>query len=261
MDSTLTNKMAWDQMVEEGNESTIPVSADEIREARQGNWRVTLAGEKAVPQSWFPDLVGASVLCLASGGGQQAPILAAAGARVTVLDNSPRQLEQDRLVAERDGLDLTTLEGDMCDLSAFPDGTFDLVFNPCSSHYVANILAVWQEAFRVLGPQGTLLTGFFKPVCFIFDQQLDRRGILELKHRLPYSDQATMSPQQLKTLQETRWPFEFSHTLDDLIGGQIEAGFVITGFYEDSWPPVSTLEQYLPTMLVVRAVKPGPAPG
>jgi len=30
--------------------------------------------------------------CLASGGGQQGPVLAAAGAHVTVFDNSPRQL-------------------------------------------------------------------------------------------------------------------------------------------------------------------------
>jgi 2-polyprenyl-3-methyl-5-hydroxy-6-metoxy-1,4-benzoquinol methylase len=65
-------------------------------------------------------LPGADVLCLASGGGQQGPLLAAAGASVTVLDASPRQLEQDRAVAARDGLVIRTVEGDMADLSMLP---------------------------------------------------------------------------------------------------------------------------------------------
>ncbi|MET0423076.1 MAG: class I SAM-dependent methyltransferase, partial [Actinoplanes sp.] len=72
-------------------------------------------------------LAGVDVLCLASGGGQQGPTLAAAGARVTVLDNSPRQLEQDELVARRDDVPLRTMLGDMRGLSAFADSSFDLV--------------------------------------------------------------------------------------------------------------------------------------
>ena len=71
------------------------------------------------------------VLCLASGGGQQGPILAAAGANVTVFDNSPAQLRQDELVARREGLSIRTVQGDMRDLSAFADGSFDLIFHPC----------------------------------------------------------------------------------------------------------------------------------
>jgi 2-polyprenyl-3-methyl-5-hydroxy-6-metoxy-1,4-benzoquinol methylase len=70
------------------------------------------------------------VLCLASGGGQQGPILAAAGARVTVFDNSPQQLAQDRFVARREGLTLETVEGDMRDLSVFADVSFDLIVHP-----------------------------------------------------------------------------------------------------------------------------------
>lgn len=59
------------------------------------------------------------VLCLASGGGQQGPILAAAGARVTVFDNSRKQLEQDRYMAERDHLDIQTEKGNMANLAVF----------------------------------------------------------------------------------------------------------------------------------------------
>ena len=65
-----------------------------IEEARQGRWEIVLTPTKPVPRDWL-EVEGRHVLCLASGGGQQAPILAAAGATVTVLDNSPKQLERD----------------------------------------------------------------------------------------------------------------------------------------------------------------------
>ncbi|MCA1848381.1 MAG: class I SAM-dependent methyltransferase, partial [Actinobacteria bacterium] len=136
MDVRGYNREAWDREVERGNEWTVPVEEDVIEAARRGRWEVLLTNTKPVPKAWFPDLEGADVLCLASGGGQQAPIFAAAGASVTVLDNSPKQLAQDRFVAERDSLALKTVEGDMADLSVFPDESFDLVFHPVSNLFV-----------------------------------------------------------------------------------------------------------------------------
>jgi 2-polyprenyl-3-methyl-5-hydroxy-6-metoxy-1,4-benzoquinol methylase len=98
------NRNAWDHQVETGNEWTLPVSAEVIAAARMGEWSIVLTPVKPIPKHWFPEsLKGAKVLCLASGGGQQAPILAAAGADVTLVDNSPKQLAQDKRVAERDG--------------------------------------------------------------------------------------------------------------------------------------------------------------
>jgi hypothetical protein len=78
------NRAAWDRWVEEGDRWTVPVSAAEIAGARAGDWAIYLTKEKPVPRGWFPaDLRGVDVLCLASGGGQQGPILAAAGASWT----------------------------------------------------------------------------------------------------------------------------------------------------------------------------------
>ncbi|HAJ35107.1 MAG TPA: SAM-dependent methyltransferase, partial [Chloroflexi bacterium] len=83
------NARAWDKAVERASRWTTPVAPEEIAAARQGVWQIVLTPTRAVPRAWFPSLAGADVLCLAGGGGQQGPILAAAGARVTVFDNSP----------------------------------------------------------------------------------------------------------------------------------------------------------------------------
>ena len=194
-DAAAHNRAAWDREVETGNEWTVPVGPDVIAAARAGTWSVVLIGYDPVPRDWFPDpLAGTDVLCLASGGGQQAPVLAAAGATVTVLDNSPRQLAQDRLVADRDGLELTTVLGDMRDLSAFADASFDLVFNPVSNVFCPDLAPVWRECYRVLRPGGELLTGFMNPDVFIFDADAsENRGELVVRHALPYSDVTHLS--------------------------------------------------------------------
>src|SRR5262249_56938302 len=101
---------------------------------------------------------GLEVLCLASGGGQQAPVFAAAGANVTVLDASPAQLARDREVAEREGLAIKAVQGDMADLSAFPDGTFALVFHPCSNCFVQDVRPVWRVGCPASPPRGAVLS-------------------------------------------------------------------------------------------------------
>ena len=216
---------------------------------------------KPVPKKWFPDLKGRDVLCLASGGGQQAPILAAAGANVTVLDNSPRQLEQDRFVAERDSLAIATVEGDMADLATFPDQSFDLIVHPVSNVFVPAVRPVWAEAFRVLRHSGALLAGFSNPAIYLFDYDLaDSTGVLQVKYALPYSDLTSLTEEERRQYIDKGFPLEFSHTLEDQIGGQLDVGFVITGFYEDSYSEEENdvLANYMPTFIATRAIKPLP---
>ena len=104
-------QQAWDHQVAEGNKWTTPTDSGTIDLARRGDVRIVLTPNKLVPASWFPPLQGLETLCLAGAGGQQTPILASAGAQVTVLDNSPRQLEQDQLVARREGLTIRSVQG------------------------------------------------------------------------------------------------------------------------------------------------------
>jgi SAM-dependent methyltransferase len=181
--------------------------------------------------------------------------MAAAGARVTVYDNSPKQLEQDRLVAAREGLELKTVEGDMRDLSVFADESFDLVFNPCSNLFVPEVRAVWREAFRVLRHGGALLAGFLNPVLFIFDQEFNERGILEVRHKLPYSDLTSGTEEERARRIASGDPLEFGHTLTDQLGGQLDAGFLIDGFYEDHHRQLA-IAKYTPTYIATRAIKP-----
>jgi SAM-dependent methyltransferase len=258
MDIRDYNRRAWDHQVEAGNQWTIPVTPQEVAEARQGRWGILLTPSKPVPGQWFPPLEGLNVLCLASGGGQQGPILAAAGARVTVFDNSPRQLERDRTVAQREGLEIATVEGDMRDLSAFKEGEFELIVHPTSNLFVPQVRPVWREAYRVLAPGGVLLAGFNNPVRYIFDfELLEEQGLFEVRYPLPYSDLEQLEEEKREKLIQEGSPLEFSHTLDDQIGGQLEAGFVITDFYEDryqdyDWDPLSRI---MPSFIATRAVK------
>jgi 2-polyprenyl-3-methyl-5-hydroxy-6-metoxy-1,4-benzoquinol methylase len=139
MDIREHNRRAWDKQVQARNTWTIPVRSEDIAAARRGDWIIYLTPTKPIPRDWLPDMGGAVVLCLASGGGQQGPILAAAGAQVNVLDNSPKQLEQDQLVADREGLKITAIEGDMADLRMFSDEIFDIIVHPVSNVYVPDV--------------------------------------------------------------------------------------------------------------------------
>lgn len=268
------NRTAWDHEVEAGNRWTVPVAAEVIEAARAGEWSVVLTPKKAVPGAWFSvstgsglserglnavfdgggRLNGLRVLGLACGGGQQGPILAAAGAAVTVLDNSPAQLAQDRLVAEREGLAMTLVEGDMRDLGAFGDGAFDLIFHPVSNCFVPDVRPVWEGCHRVLRPGGVLLAGMTHPAAFLFDDAALGRGELLVRHRLPYSDLESLSAEEVGAYIARNEPLMFGHTFEDLVGAQLAAGFAMTGFYEDV-DPTSVLGGYMPTYFATRCVR------
>jgi len=248
------NREAWNRYVDNGeSEWTVPVSPEIIARARQGDFSILLTEQESVPHEWFPPLKGLDTLCLASGGGQQGPVLAAAGANVTVFDNSPRQLDQDRLVAEREGLVIRLVEGDMRDLSVFDDASFDFIFHPVSNVFCPQIRPVWLEAFRVLRPGGILLAGFMNPITYLFDFEKMEQGLLEVKYKLPYRD--IDHPDVRDKLIAEGNALEYSHSLADQLAGQIDAGFHITGFYEDRQKDM-VISEYTPTYIATRALKP-----
>ncbi len=251
------NSAAWDKLADNNIEWSIPVSSEEIEKARRGEWEIILTPIKSVPREWFGDVRGKDILCLASGGGQQAAILAAAGANVTSFDNSAKQLEKDRFVATRENLEIRIEQGDAANLSRFENESFDLIFHPCSNCFMAELQPIWNECYRVLREGGILLSGFNHPFVYCFDRQSEEeRGVLEFRHKIPYSDHESLTEEEIAKLIDADEPLEFSHTLDEQIGGQIEAGFLIGGFYEDWWTDEARiLNKYIPTFVATKAIK------
>jgi SAM-dependent methyltransferase len=175
---------------------------------------------------------------------------------VVVFDASPAQLAQDEAVARREALSLETRHGFMHDLSIFSDARFDLIFHPVSNCYAPEILPVWRECFRVLKPGGALVAGFMNPIIYVFDAEAEERGEMTVRFQLPYSDIADQPPRALEALIARDHTVEFSHSLEAQIGGQLEAGFVLTHFFEDTDRGATIRSRHFPTCMATRATKP-----
>ncbi len=253
MDILKHNESAWDNYVGKGNQWTLPVSEKDIENARKGIWDIVLTPLKAVPKTWFPKLQHLEILGLASGGGQQGPILAALGAKVTIFDSSQKQLQQDQTLSDHFGLNIKTIKGDMRDLSGLPDQSFNLVFNPCSVVFVDDVKRVWKECFRVLKPGGVLMTGLINPVLF---QLVNHNGEFSLAYNQPYSDLHSIPGEQRDKLIREKEALEFGHSLTDQLGGILQEGFVITDLFEDYGSSEPGLDEFLPAFIAIRAVKP-----
>ena len=242
------NAAAIDRWVEQGWEWGRPISHEVYAATLRGQWDVQLTPTKMVPHAWFGELRGKKVLGLASGGGQQMPIFAALGAECTVLDYSERQLASERLVAEREGYAIRIIRADMTKRLPFADETFDLIFHPVSNCYVREVKPIWKECWRVLKPGGTLLSGTDHFVNYIVDEQEER-----IVSRLPFDPVA--NEDQRKQLERDDSGMQFSHTLEEQINGQLEAGFTLRSLYEDTNGTGRLHALNIPTFLAMRATK------
>jgi len=226
---TEKNAKAIDGWVKEGWIWGIPVSAEECEKARRGEWGVLLTPATYVPKEWFPPFEDAKILGLASGGGQQMPIFSILGAECTVMDLSDKQLESERMVAQREGYAIDIVKADMTKTFPFADSSFDVIFHPVSNVYIEDVHHVWRECFRVLKPGGVLLSGLCNGLNFLFT---DYDNPLTVSEKLPYNP--LKNPEQMeRLLADDDDCVDFSHTFDDQIGGQLKAGFLLTAAYED----------------------------
>lgn len=243
------NAETIDRWVEEGWKWGIPITHEQYLEATEGKLDVVLTPTKTVPQEWFGDIKGKKLLGLASGGGQQMPVFCAAGADCTVMDLSDRQLESERMVSEREGYAISIVKADMTERFPFDDETFDIIFHPVSNCYIKDVQHVWNECFRVLKRGGILLAGMDNGFNFLFDDE----GT-EVKYTLPFDPLS--NPEQMKDLQDTDSGVQFSHTLEEQLGGQLRAGFVLTDLYEDTNGEGKLHEHNVPCYIASRAVRP-----
>ena len=242
------NAKTIDRWIEEGWEWGIPVSHEDYVKARAGEWDMLLTPTKFVPHSWFGDLKGKKVLGLASGGGQQMPVFAALGAECTVLDYSEKQLESERMVADREGYEIEIVRADMTTPLPFADGTFDLIFHPVSNCYVEEVKPIFKECARILKHGGILLSGLDNGVNYLVDD--DETMIVNTMPFNPLKNEANR-----KQLEDSDCGMQFSHTIEEQIGGQLEAGLMLTHIYEDTNGEGRLHEMNIPCFLATRAVK------
>lgn len=247
-DYTELNSKTIDRWIDEGWEWGIPVSHETYKKALEGDWSVLLTPNKPVPREWFGELRGKKLLGLASGGGQQIPLFTAAGAECTVLDYSEKQLESERLVAEREGYDVKINRADMTKPLPFDDGEFDIIFHPVSNCYVRDVLPIWRECFRVLKKGGCLLAGLDNGINFLFDDDETK-----MVNALPYDPLSNLA--QYETAMKNDYGIQFSHTIEEQIGGQLKAGFTLADVYGDTNGEGYLRELNVPSFWATLAIK------
>ena len=235
------NKDRWNKV---NNDYTQPLTHEELEEARNNPIAVALTVGKKVPTEWFEKTSGKKILGLACGGGQQGPVFAAKGYDVTIMDFSTSQLQKDEMVAKREGLKINTVQADMTKPFPFEDETFDIIFNPVSNVYIEDLENMYKEAARVLKKGGLLMVGFMNPWTYMYDADVvwdhpDEE--LLLKFSIPFNSREL--EEQGKITIDPAYGYEFSHTLEAQIRGQLKNGLAMIDFYE-SCDKRNRLSQY-----------------
>ncbi|MCL2545811.1 MAG: class I SAM-dependent methyltransferase [Oscillospiraceae bacterium] len=250
------NARTIDKWTDAGWEWGIVTTAEAYQAARDGRWDVLLTPLKPVPHDWFSPylksgrLDGVKLLGLACGGGQQMPIFQALGADCTVLDYSQRQLDREREVAAREGYDIDIVHADMTQRLPFGDNSFDIIFHPVSNVYVEDVYHIWGECQRVLKPGGILLAGMDNGLNFLVeDENLDPPVV---ENKLPFNP-LKMEGERRQRMIDNDEGLQFSHTMEEQIGGQLRVGLALTHLYEDT--DTSIWGQYVPLFVATRAVK------
>ncbi len=228
-----------DYLVENNADWTACATTDHMQQARKGQLNLMFFN-KDVPTEWLSDIKGKKVLCLAGAGGLQAPLLACAGAEVTVLDISNKMLDKDREIAKKEKLQIEILKGNMCDLSMFNDCQFDYILNPPSLMYVPELSVVFKECYRVLNKGGVFVMMAPNPINYVCDYIDDESGgYYKAVHKMPFCS---------KDYDDSDW-IEYGHTMEAYLGGLIGCGFLINGYVECQMDDITELH------FMTRAIK------
>jgi SAM-dependent methyltransferase len=197
---------------------------------------------------------GKRVLCLGAGGGRQGPLHARAGADVTVVDVSERQLGHDRRAAAELGLSLRAVCASIDALGALEAASFDIAVQPVSACYVPDVRRVYAEVARVVRPGGLYVVQHKQPAGL----QAGAGPGYALEH--PADEGRLLPPAPPGAFHREAGTAEFLHPLGALLGGLCRAGFVIEDVEEppraDAWAPPGSpghRARYLPPYLKVKA--------
>ena len=222
-----TNRERWNALANAGVEWSRPYLNYTRAEAKGNIFRYGI----------LKDVSGKQVLCLASGGGQDSVAFGLLGANVTVLDLSDVQLERDRQAAAHHGLQTKTVQGDMRDLSVFPENQFDIVWQVYSINFVPAAEPVFQGVRRALKPGGIYFLQFANPFAIGVEEQWDGKAYPlnslywdgeDMSERFPHWD----VEQPDGTMVKRDSPHEFRHTLSTILNSMTGNGFLLLGLWE-----------------------------
>ena len=246
---TQINQKVIDSWVEDGWEWGIPISHEKYLEAKDGKIEILLTPTKLMPRNWLPDSIkGLKILGLAAGGGQQMPILCANGADCTVVDLSPKQLESERIFANREGYNIDIIQHDITTKLPFEDETFDIIINPVSLVYVEDIYFVFKECSRILKKGGRLICGLDNGVNFLTNE--DEK---EIVNRFPFNP--LKNKEQYDLLLKENDGIQFSHSIEENIKGQLINGFTLVDVYDDTNGEGRLHQLNIPTFYATLAIK------
>src|SRR5699024_5521314 len=182
------------------------------------------------------------------GGGQQGPILTALGAEVTIIDFSPQQIASEKAVAQREGYSIHAIQGDISQPLPFADHCFDLVVHPVANVYLKEIQPIWNEVARILKTGGELLAGLDNGINYIVDEKEER-----VVNHLPFNPLENV--EQMKQLDKGNDGVQFSHSIEEQIGGQLKAGLSLIDVYSDTNGIGRLDELNIPTFWATRSRK------
>ncbi len=235
---------------------------------RHGDPRFVFLGDVAIDREmalsaidpWLREegIDGQRVLLLGAGGGMHGPLHAVAGANVTVVDLSPRQLSVDQAIADRSGLRIRTVRASLDQLDGLEKEEFDVVVQPVSSCYLADLQPMFREVARVLRVGGLYVSQHKQPAAVQADASWLEGGY-RVAH--PYFDGVPLAPNDVadNALREAD-TWEFIHSLEAIVGGVCRAGMVIEDLTEpvraDAWALAGSERHracYLPPYLKLKA--------
>lgn len=213
------NQRAWDERARRGDRHTRAVLRKDLQNALP----------ILDPENWLGGNVrGKKILCLASGGGLQSAMLASAGAIATVVDISNAMLDQDRAVAAENNLPILAVQTSMDNLSMFADASFEIVLQPVSTCYVADVHPVFREVARVLRDGGLYISQHKQPGSLQAETLPNERGYILTEP----VDRTGPLPPTLSCLHREADTLEYLHRWQTLVGGICRAGFVVEDLVE-----------------------------
>ena len=143
------NRRSWDTISAHYQAST-HISTDDVHYSTlaPGERELGLLGDGSAES--LRSVTGKRVIEIGCGGGQNSIALSKWGATCIGIDPSPAQIAHARRLAIENGVEVQFVEGIAEDLSAFPDGSFDIALSSYAFDYVTDLRRAYDEAWRVL---------------------------------------------------------------------------------------------------------------